>query len=152
VETVVRLIEMGIDSFNFADALLAIVAQRLTRRLCTRCKQAYHPTRDEYDQLVETYGQGLAIRDRLPAFSGELTLMRAQGCKHCEGQGYSGRIAIHEQLVNSPQLKLGIKNNVGVDKLQQIAVDEGMTTLRMDGIQKIFQGLTDLAQVNRVVI
>jgi len=151
-ETVVRLIEMGMDPFNFADALLTIVAQRLTRRLCAHCREAYHPARSEYDDLVEAYGRARFEQDGMPAYTAELTLMRAKGCARCEWQGYSGRIAIHEQLVNSPQIKEGIKRNAGVEKIQAVALAEGMTTLRMDGIQKILQGLTDLNQVNRVVL
>ena len=78
--------------------------------------------------------------------------MRARGCERCEGQGFSGRIAVHEQLLNSPQIKEAIKRNAGVEKIQETAQAEGMSSLRMDGIQKIFKGLTDLAQVNRVVL
>ena len=151
-ETVVRLIEMGMDSFNFADAMLTIVAQRLTRRLCAHCKEPYHPAQAEYDNLVEAYGRQRFEQDGMPPYSKELTLMRAKGCERCEGQGYSGRIAIHEQLVNSPQIKEAIKRNAGVETIQKTALAEGMTTLRMDGIHKIILGLTDLVQINRVVI
>jgi len=151
-ETVVRLIEMGLDPFNFADALLAIVAQRLTRRLCTHCREAYHPARNEYDDLVAAYGHRQFEQDGLPPYAESLTLMRAKGCTQCDWQGYSGRIAIHEQLVNSPQIKEAIKRNAGVETIQKTALAEGMTTLRMDGIHKIILGLTDLVQINRVVI
>jgi type II secretory ATPase GspE/PulE/Tfp pilus assembly ATPase PilB-like protein len=143
---------MGMDPFNFADAMLTIVAQRLTRRLCAHCKEPCHPEQAEYDNLVEAYGRQRFQQDGLPPFSEGLTLMRARGCERCEGQGYSGRIAIHEQLVNSPQIKEAIKHNAGVEMIQETAQAQGMSTLRMDGIQKIFQGLTDLAQVNRVVL
>ena len=88
----------------------------------------------------------------MPSYSRELTLMRAKGCERCEGQGYSGRIAIHEQLTNSPQIKEAIKRNAGVETIQNIALAGGLSTLRMDGIHKICQGLTDLVQVNRIVI
>jgi type II secretory ATPase GspE/PulE/Tfp pilus assembly ATPase PilB-like protein len=149
-ETVVRLIEMGMDPFNFADAMLGILAQRLARRLCRECKEPYHPKRAEYDDLVKAYGgKTLAERD-LPAFSKELTLMRAKGCEVCESSGYNGRIAVHELLVNSPEIKQAIKDSVGAEKLGQLAMEQGMCTLRMDAIQKVFQGLTDLRQVNKV--
>jgi len=151
-ETVVRLIEMGLDPFNFADALLTIVAQRLARRLCVHCKEPYHPDQSEYDELVKAYGAEQFTQDKLPAFSSELTLMRAKGCQKCEGQGYSGRIALHEQLVNSPEIRLAIKRNAGIEKIQEVAIAEGMATLRMDGIQKVFLGLTDMVQLNRVVV
>jgi type II secretory ATPase GspE/PulE/Tfp pilus assembly ATPase PilB-like protein len=151
-ETVVRLIEMGMDPFNFSDAMLGIVAQRLTRKLCNQCKQPYHPQRAEYDDLVETYGPEQFRRDEMPAFSKGLTLMRARGCEACEGQGYSGRISIHELMVNSPAIKQAIKQSAGVDRIREIAIAEGMSTLRMDGIQKVFLGLTDLVQINRVAL
>ena len=151
-ETVVRLIEMGMDPFNFADAMLAIVAQRLTRQLCPECKEPYHPKRAEYDELAETYGPEPFRRDEMPTFSKELTLMRAKGCEVCDGQGYSGRLAIHELMVNSPKIKQAIKQSSGVDKILEIAIEQGMSTLRMDGIQKIFLGFTDLTQINRVAL
>jgi type II secretory ATPase GspE/PulE/Tfp pilus assembly ATPase PilB-like protein len=140
------------DPFNFSDAMLAIVAQRLTRRLCPQCKEPYHPKRAEYDELVEGYGSEQFQRDQMPVFSKGLTLMRAKGCAACDGQGYSGRLAIHELLVNSPQIKDAIKHSASVDKIQKIAIEQGMATLRMDGIQKIFLGFTDLAQINRVAL
>lgn len=149
-ETVVRLIEMGMDPYNFADAMLGILAQRLARRLCKECKEAYHPTREEYDELVDAYGAERFKINNLPAFSKNLTLMKKVGCDVCEGMGYAGRIAVHELLVNSAPIKQAIKRNAGVDEVSRIAVEEGMTTLRMDGIEKIFLGLTDFHQVNRV--
>lgn len=151
-ETVVRLIEMGMDPYNFADAMLAIVAQRLTRRLCPQCKEPYHPARSEYDNLVEAYGPEEFSREGMPGFSKGLTLMRAKGCEACDGQGYSGRIALHEMMVNSAEIRQAIKHNVGVDRIREIAVEQGMTTLRMDGIQKVFLGLTDFIQINRVAL
>ena len=98
----------------------------------------------------EAYGIEQFKEDSLPKFSKDLTLMKAVGCEECEGQGYSGRIAVHELLVNSPEIKRAIKTNVGIEKLTEIAMEQGMRNLRMDGIQKIFLGLTDLNQVNRV--
>lgn len=149
-ETVVRLIEMGMDPFNFADAMLGILAQRLARRLCKECKEAYHPKRAEYDELVEAYGPERFKANEMPAFSKDLTLMRNVGCNVCEGMGYAGRIAVHELLVNSAAIKKAIKRSAGVDEVSLIAIEEGMTTLRMDGIEKVFLGQTDLHQVNRV--
>ena len=149
-ETVVRLIEMGMDPFNFADAMLGILAQRLARRLCNECKEPYHPKRDEYNDLVLAYGPEQFKEDELPNFSKDLTLMKAAGCEACGGQGYNGRIAVHELLVNSAQIKRAIKQSSGVEELTEIAYAQGMRSLRMDGIQKIFLGLTDLLQVNKV--
>ena len=149
-ETVIRLIDMGMDPFNFADAMLGIIAQRLARRLCSECKEAYHPKRDEYDDLVEAYGAEQFKEDDLPKFSKDLTLMKAVGCEKCEGQGYSGRIAVHELMTNSPEINRAIKQSLGVELITELAMQQGMRNLRMDGIQKIFQGMTDLLQINRV--
>ena len=151
-ETVIRLIEMGIDPFNCSDALLGILAQRLARRLCKQCKEPYHPSRDEYAAYVEAYGPKQFMEDDMPEFSEDLTLMRKVGCNACEGIGYSGRIAIQELLINSPEIKRAIKYNSKVEEISEIAISQGMRNLRMDGIQKIFQGLTDLHQVNQVYI
>jgi len=149
-ETVIRLIEMGMDPFNFADAMLGILAQRLARRLCSACKEPYHPKRAEYVDLVEAYGVEQFKEDKLPEFSKELTLMKPAGCEACDGQGYSGRIAVHELLVNSAEIKRAIKQSAGVEQITKVAMEQGMRNLRMDGIQKIFLGLTDLLQVNKV--
>jgi len=149
-ETVIRLIEMGMDPFNFADAMLGILAQRLARRLCNQCKEPYHPKRAEYNDLVEAYGAEQFQEDELPKFSKDLTFMKAVGCDACEGQGYSGRIAVHELLVNSAEIKRAIKQNCGAEAITELAMQQGMRNLRMDGIQKIFFGLTDLLQVNKV--
>ena len=149
-ETVIRLIDMGMDPFNFADAMLGIIAQRLARRLCKGCKEAYHPKKDEYNDLVEAYGVEQFKEDGLPKFSKDLTLMKTVGCDACEGQGYSGRIAVHEVMTNSPEIKRAIKQNSGVEEITRLAMQQGMRNIRMDGIQKIFQGMTDLLQVNKV--
>jgi type II secretory ATPase GspE/PulE/Tfp pilus assembly ATPase PilB-like protein len=149
-ETVIRLIEMGMDPFNFADAMLGIIAQRLARRLCSECKEAYHPKRAEYNDLVEAYGVEQFKEDGLPKFSKDLTLMKAVGCDACEGQGYSGRIAVHELMTNSAEIKRAIKQGLGVEQITELAMQQGMRNIRMDGIQKIFQGMTDLLQINKV--
>ena len=149
-ETVTRLIEMGLDPYNFADAMLGILAQRLVLRLCDHCKAAYYPSQAEYDELVAAYGPESFTAHQMPAYTPDLTLMKTTGCEKCERQGYSGRIAIHELLVNSPLIRQAIKRNKSVDDIRDDAIREGMCTLRMDGIQKVFAGLTDLRQLNRV--
>ncbi len=149
-ETVIRLIDMGMDPFNFADAMLGIIAQRLARRLCKECKEAYHPKKDEYNDLVEAYGVEQFKEDGLPTFSKDLTLMKTVGCEKCEGQGYSGRIAVHELMTNSVEIKRAIKQNLGAEEITRLAMQQGMRNIRMDGIQKIFQGMTDLLQINKV--
>ncbi len=151
-ETVVRLIEMGMDAFNFADAMLAVLAQRLGRRLCDQCREPYHPSREEYDDLVHAYGERWFAAHGLPAYDDGLTLMRAVGCRNCNQTGYRGRIAIHELLVGSEGVKAGIKKGLMAEDLKELGIEEGMSTLKMDGIHKVFQGLTDLDQVLRVCL
>ena len=149
-ETISRLIEMGMDPFNFGDALLGVLAQRLARRLCGNCKQAYHPGRKEYDELVEIYGARAFKKHGGQAFSGDFTLMKKHGCEACNGTGYKGRIAIHELLVSSEGIKKLIRKKALIDALRDLAVAEGMNTLRMDGIQKVIEGHTDLAELLQV--
>ena len=152
-ETVNRLLQIGLDPLHFADALLGILAQRLVLKLCEHCKQPYHPEREEYDKLIGDYGPALAQIDGLPEYSDDLTLMRKTGCPKCNGTGYFGRMGIHELLLGSEQLKQLIANRRAAAEVRYLAIkDGGMRPLRMDGIQKVFQGLTDYAQILRVCI
>ena len=149
-ETVVRLIDMGIDPFNFADAFLGVLAQRLGRRICDKCRTSYHPERQEYDRLVEIYGETLFVKDINTPYSPSFTLMRGVGCEACNGTGYKGRIAIHELLISSEGLKKLIRSKAGVDEMKNLGINQGMRTLLMDGIQKVIQGFTDLREVLQI--
>jgi len=149
-ETIVRLIEMGIDSFNFADAFLGTLAQRLARRLCEKCKESYHPDKFEYDRLVQLYGADLFMQHGGKAYTDDLMIMKKTGCSFCNDSGYKGRIGIHELLVSTPTIKELIQHSAPMDQLRSRAIAEGMRTLLMDGIMKIFQGFTDLAEILRV--
>ena len=117
-ETAVRLIEMGMDPFNFADALLCILAQRLAKRLCDHCKKTARNRRELYDQLVAEYARIAGHKgDLLPAYE-EANLMEKGGCDRCAGSGYKGRIAIHELMTAIPAIKNAIRQETGVDELQ----------------------------------
>ncbi len=151
-ETITRIIDMGIPFYNFSSALLGIVAQRLTRRLCSECKKPYHPDPEEYENLIEYYNPIWAKKHGLPDYSPDLTLWKRQGCSRCEGQGYYGRIAIHEIIVASDAIKKAIRQNPDVEHLIEVALMEGMRTLRMDGVAKILEGITDFEQVSRVCL
>ncbi|MEK6653547.1 MAG: GspE/PulE family protein, partial [Thermodesulfobacteriota bacterium] len=94
-ETIVRLLDMGIDPLNFADSLLGILAQRLVRTLCKKCKEAYHPDRNEYDEIVESYGEEQFLKLNIP-YDDRFTLYRLKGCEACDKTGYKGRMGIHE--------------------------------------------------------
>ena len=150
-ETITRLLDMGIDPLNFADALLGILAQRLVRTLCKNCKEAYHLSREEFDDIVQSYGPEHFKKLNIN-YTDDLTLYRPKGCDMCDHSGYKGRMGIHELLVASDNIKRAIQQKKPVEVLREIAIEEGMTTLLQDGIIKGFQGLTDITQVRRVCI
>jgi type II secretory ATPase GspE/PulE/Tfp pilus assembly ATPase PilB-like protein len=149
-ETLRRLIEMGMDPISFAEALLAVLAQRLARRLCEKCKKTYSPSKKEYDEIVELYGAQLFSEDNINKFTDKCKLAKRVGCIKCDDIGYHGRIAIIELLLNSEEIKLGIKEQLSVEELRKIAIRDGMRTLRMDGVHKIFEGYTDPKEIIRV--
>lgn len=148
-ETITRLIDIGIDPFNFADALLGILAQRLVRTLCKQCKEAYHPPKEEFEHLVDTYG-----RDLFPelgiTYTDKLVLYRPKGCSNCNHTGYRGRTGIHELLIGSKTIKALIQRKAVMEDIREQAIKEGMRTLFQDGIAKVFKGFTDLKQVRSV--
>ncbi|MRR15018.1 MAG: type II/IV secretion system protein [Deltaproteobacteria bacterium] len=149
-ETISRLLDMGIDPLNFSDSLLGVLAQRLVRALCDKCKEAYHPSEAEYDQIVHSYGVELFQKENIP-YSEDLLLYRPRGCEACDRTGYRGRIGIHELLINTEAIKKrSIERRESIDAIRNIAMAEGMLTLYQDGVLKAFQGLTDIKQVHRV--
>ncbi len=146
VETITRLLEMGMDPFNFADALLGVLAQRLARMICGGCKEAYHPGREELDALAYGYGEAAFQQLEIPDKE-NLVLYRGKGCADCNQSGYRGRIGLHELLVVSDEIKRLIHARATVAELWQVAVAQGMTTLVQDGVQKVVDGWTDYGQV-----
>lgn len=151
-ETVVRLIEMGMEPFNFANAFLGILAQRLARRLCNQCKEPFQPTRTKYDMLVDAYGAEWFRKDGHPEFEPNFTLMRAVGCEACGKSGYKGRLAIHELMVGTESIKIAIKKKLSSEELRDLALAEGMRTLMQDGVAKVLRGDTDMEQILRVSV
>ena len=170
VESVIRLLDMGMDPFNFADALLGILAQRLARRLCKECKEPYEPSAAELSQLLDEFCTELthtpawkadaararqAVQDQWAqqfTQDGRYQLYRAKGCPACQDTGYRGRIALHELLVASDGVKLLIQEKAKVPEILAVALGEGMRTLKMDGIEKVLQGITDVHRVREVCI
>ena len=150
-ETIVRLLDMGIDPLNFADALLGILAQRLVRTLCRKCREAYHPKRTEYDEIVQSYGEEQFQKLNIP-YDDKFTLYRPKGCDVCDKTGYKGRMGIHELIVATDGIKRLIQKHATVEAMRDLAMEEGMTTLLQDGILKSLQGATDFKQVRRVCI
>ncbi|MFZ5571376.1 MAG: GspE/PulE family protein [Thermodesulfobacteriota bacterium] len=150
-ESVTRLLDMGMDPFNFADAILAILAQRLVRTLCKNCKKAYHPQEAEFNELVREYGQNEFERLGIK-YGDDLMLYKASGCDACSNTGYRGRMGIHELLMGTDDIKRLIQRSAPMEEIRDQAIKEGMTTLKQDGIEKIFAGHTDLLQVRKVCI
>jgi type II secretory ATPase GspE/PulE/Tfp pilus assembly ATPase PilB-like protein len=143
---------MGMDPFNFADAILCILAQRLVRTLCKNCKKKYHPTQEEYNELVREYGQEDFERNMKIPYSNEINLCKPDGCDKCGNTGYAGRMGIHELLMGTDEMKKLIQVKAKMEDLRDQAISDGMTTLKQDGIEKVFQGHTDLMQVRKVCI
>jgi type II secretory ATPase GspE/PulE/Tfp pilus assembly ATPase PilB-like protein len=151
VETVVRLLEMGMDPFNFSDALLGVLGQRLARTICKDCKEKYHPTKEEYDAMAAGYGENAFANLGIP-YSDFFFLYRGKGCDTCKHTGYKGRIAIHELLVATDEIKRLIQTRATVTEMLKVAREQGMTTLVQDGIIKSIQGWTDYKQVKAVAM
>ena len=151
-ESITRLLDMGMDPFNFADAMIAILAQRLVRTLCPNCKESYHPEKSEYDELVREYGEELFEKNLNLPYTDDLLLYRAAGCEQCNNTGYRGRMGLHELLMGSDTIKSLIQSRAPMGEIRDYATAEGMTTLKQDGIEKIFEGLCDMKEVRKVCI
>ena len=149
-ETVTRLLDMGLNPLNFSDAFLGVLAQRLVRRLCS-CKKEYHPSQEEFDQIVEDYGAEYFGKSGIE-YTDDVIISRAGSCEKCSGTGYKGRMGIHELMDGTKTVKKLIKQAAPTDQIFAQAIEEGMFTLKQDGIQKMFQGITDFAEVKRVCI
>jgi type II secretory ATPase GspE/PulE/Tfp pilus assembly ATPase PilB-like protein len=151
VETITRLLDMGCDSFSFADAMLGVLAQRLCKRVCPECKEEYRPSQEEYKELADGYGEEqwstLGVK-----FDNSFKLYRGKGCDVCNRTGYKGRVALHELLIGTDKIKRLIQSKAKTEEMLKAAVAEGMTTLVQDGIQKVLKGLTTHKQVKAVAI
>lgn len=169
-ESVTRLLDMGMDPFNFADALLGVLAQRLAKRLC-KCKQSYVASEHEIKALLTEYCDELNHIDRFKANpeaayqeihdqwvkqygndEGQIIFFKPVGCDDCAGTGYSGRVGLHELMIASDALKKNIQEHARVAEMLVTALDDGMRTLKQDGIEKVLQGVTDMHQVRVVCI
>lgn len=162
-ETVTRLLDMGMDPFNFADALLAVLAQRLVRRICAHCRVATEATEQQVDELLHDYLHVFPPKDERFAGETEDTLLadwkarfgsngrlmhyHAPGCKHCDDGGFKGRVGLHELLSMSRELRRLVQTGARVEEILNTALAEGMRTLRQDGIEKVLQGLTTIEEV-----
>ncbi len=150
-ETIVRLLDMGIDPFAFADSLLCVLAQRLVRCLCSKCKEAYHPSPQEYAELAHHYGEK-AFSALNIAYNDDFKLYRAKGCDECNNMGYRGRMGIFELLIASDNIKQMITSRKSIAALRKTAMTEGMETLLQCGVIKVIAGETDLMEVLSVCL
>ena len=159
-ETVTRLLDMGMDPFNFADALLGVLAQRLVRRLCTHCGTSRPATAEEEEELLQDYLHAFGDMQPRPepadvmtewrqrfGRGGKLMQCSAPGCEKCGGTGFRGRAALHELMMVSRNMRQLIQSGQRADELQRLALSEGMRTLRQDGIEKVLSGLTVIEEV-----
>ncbi len=151
-ESVARLLDLGMDPFNFADAILCVLAQRLVLTLCDKCKKPYTPSVAEFDTLVHEYGKEAFERHIGIFYNKDIKLYRNVGCNACNHTGYSGRMGLHELLVGTDKVKKMIQTKRCVDDIRHQAICDGMTTLKQDGISKILLGKCDLFQVRKVCI
>ncbi len=139
--TPMRLIEMGVEPFLVTSSLNAVVAQRLARRLCERCKQP---------REVEASSPEAAYFADLVDSSQTFEIWEPGGCKLCGETGYRGRMAVHEVMLMTPRLADLLLRRADADEIERTAIDEGMITLRSDGLRKVLAGDTSLAEVFRI--
>ncbi|MDE2000420.1 MAG: pilus assembly protein PilB, partial [Burkholderiales bacterium] len=159
-ETVTRLLDIGMDPFNFGDSLLVVLAQRLVRRLCTECRISEPASQAFIDELLDDYLYNVPAG--VPALThavvlsrwveqfghnGKLMLHHNKGCERCTHTRFKGRSGIHELMSISKDLRRLIQTGARAEELQQQAMREGMRTLRQDGIDKVLAGVTSLDEV-----
>ncbi len=150
-ETVTRLLDMGLDPFTYGDSLLCVVAQRLVRTLCKDCKELYPPGDEEWDRLRQEFGGGAAF-DAMGIDRSQVRLGRAPGCGSCSRTGYRGRTGIHELLVVDEEIRSMIYTKTHSSRVREAALRKGMRLLAADGLGKVVQGVTDLAEVRSVCL
>ncbi|MCH6584777.1 MAG: Flp pilus assembly complex ATPase component TadA, partial [Proteobacteria bacterium] len=169
-ESIIRLLDMGMDPFNFSDALLGVLAQRLAKRLC-KCKKSHVASQQEINALLAEYCEELKNIDRFKTNldvaqkeilddwtkqygddKGRIMLYEPVGCDSCSDSGYKGRVGLHELLIATDALKKNVQEHARVAEMLVTALGEGMRTLKQDGVEKVLQGITDMLQVRTVCI
>ena len=161
-----RLVEMDIEPFLVASSLIGIQAQRLVRVLCPHCKELYEPRRDELEELAfnldDPYSVGTSpngpvyraawrkLKPIVPLSQEKFMLYRAVGCDECMGTGYRGRTGVYEMVMITDEIRLNVLKNADSNTIKRVARDEGMISLRDDGIRKVVAGVTTIEEVVRV--
>lgn len=149
-ETITRLLDMNVDPFNFADSLICVLAQRLMKTLCSKCKEAYKPAKKELEEFGQEFGENFV--ERTKEFGLDLKtieLFKPKGCSACVG-GYRGRVGVHELMVNTPPMKTMIKFKKPTEVIRDEAIKNGMLTLKQDAMMKVLMGMADMKQVRAV--
>ncbi|PKN80644.1 MAG: hypothetical protein CVU51_14670 [Deltaproteobacteria bacterium HGW-Deltaproteobacteria-1] len=146
IDAMEKFLDMGINRLVLADAMLSIVEQRLMKTLCPKCKEKYHPGREEYEELAQMYGKESFEKLNIP-YTNHFHLFRPRGCDACGQTGYGGRLCVSEIFIFTREIKRMIRRNESVESIYQAAVANGMTTLLQDGISKVLLGLSDQKQV-----
>ncbi len=139
---VTRLTEMGLEPFLVGSALDCVLAQRLARRLCTKCREPYQPSPESLVQAKYTWEDGMPVP----------TLYRAIGCSACSKTGYKGRLALHEVMPVSEEIERLAVERASATAIGDVARQQGMLTLRDDGMLKVSQGVTSMDEILRVVV
>ncbi len=169
-ESITRLLDMGMDPFNFSDALLGILAQRLAKRMCS-CKQPYTPEGAELTSFLREYCEELMATARFKADpkgsmeavykewirqygndKGQLTFYKPVGCDKCGGSGFKGRCGLHELLIATDKLKKLIQEHARVAEMLAQCLEDGMRTLKQDGMEKCLMGVTHMKEVRAVCV
>jgi len=159
-ETVTRLLDMGMDPFNFADSLLGVLAQRLVRKLCPHCRTSRLASDDEEAELLADWMNAFGGSPQMPdaqavladwrtrhGQDGRLVVYQCKGCERCERSGFKGRLGLHELMIVDRPLRALIQTHARAEDLQRCALAAGMRTLRQDGIEKVLAGLTTIEEV-----
>jgi type II secretory ATPase GspE/PulE/Tfp pilus assembly ATPase PilB-like protein len=169
-ESIVRLLDMGMDPFNFSDALLGILAQRLAKRMCA-CKQQYLPEPAELKSFLTEYCEEMmnttafkkdakgsmeaVYREWVKSYGndkGQLPFYKPVGCDKCGGSGFKGRCGLHELLIATDTVKKLVAEKARVAEILAVALEEGMRTLKQDGMEKCLSGMTHMKEVRAVCI
>ena len=136
---ITRLIDMGVPAYLVASSVVAIMGQRLVRVICQKCKQTYVPSE-----------AALAAAGITPEMAANATFFKGRGCNNCGGSGFRGRLGIFELMMMSPKLRELTFNESPTGEIRKTAINEGMKTLYVDGVQKVCRGITTLEEVVRV--
>ncbi len=145
-DAIEKSLSLDPDGLMFADAALAIVEQRLIKTLCPKCKEKYHPSQPEYEELAQAYGKEAFDTLNIP-YSNSLNFFRPKGCEACGQTGYAGRACVSEIFVFAPPIKRMIRRKDSPEAIYSAGVSSGMTTLIQDGVRKVFEGYSDARHV-----